>query len=141
MPNINQNTTPEPVSEKVNPPKPIKKKEKTVEASKAETPKKETKPRKPRARKVEELINEATKKMTDKEKDILIAFLRENSNELKNTIEALKNNITSAYEQCRRVEEQYESMEKYYKESLQYIDGQVIAFANAVRKSTVGGNN
>ena len=97
--------------------------------------------RAPKARKVEELIKEATKKMTDKEKDILIAFLREDTTQLKNTIEELKGTIESAFNQCRQVEAQYEAMEKYYKESLQYIDGQVIAFAQAVRKSTVGGAN
>lgn len=104
-------------------------------------PKKESKPRKPRARKVEELINEATKKMTDKEKDILISFLREDSTKLNNQIVSLKQTIESAFAQCRELEKQYESMEKYYRDSLQYIDGQVIAFANAVRKSTVGGTN
>lgn len=99
------------------------------------------KTRKPRARKVEDLVNEATKKMTDKEKDLLISFLREDTTKLKNTIEALKQNIESAYSQCRELEKQYESMENFYRESLKYIDGQVIAFANAVRKSTVGGMN
>lgn len=113
--------------------------EKTKKPVKVE--KKEAKPRKPRARKVEELINEATKKMTDKEKDILIAFLREDSTKLKNTIDALRQNIESAYAQCNKIEDQYKDMEKFYRESLQYIDGQVIAFANAVRKSTVGGMN
>lgn len=105
----------------------------------AKPEKKTRKPRAPKARGVEELVEEATKKMTDKEKDVLIAFLREDSNQLKNTIEALKQNIESAYAQCRELENQYQAMENFYKESLQYIDGQVIAFANAVRKSTVAG--
>lgn len=112
------------------------------EAVTEEKPAKKTrKPRAPKARKVEDLIEEATRKMSDKEKDILISFLREDTTKLKNTIEALKQNIESAYAQCREVEAQYEAMEKFYKDSLQYIDGQVIAFANAVRKSTVGGMN
>lgn len=112
----------------------------TVEETK---PKKKAarKPRTPKARKVEDLIEEATRKMTDKEKDILISFLREDTTRLKNTIDALKQNIESAYAQCREVEAQYESMERFYQESLQYIDGQVVAFANAVRKSTVGGTH
>lgn len=115
--------------------KSVKKVEKKPEVK---TPKK---PRKPRARKVEALINEATKKMTDSEKDLLIKYLREDSTQMKQTIDALKKNIESAYAQCRKVEEQYEGMERFYRESLQYIDGQVTAFANAVRKSTVGGIN
>ena len=77
--------------------------------------------------------------MTDKEKDLLISFLREDTTQLKNTIEALKQNIESAYAKCREIEAQYDAMEQFYRESLQYIDGQVIAFANAVRKSTIAG--
>lgn len=120
---------------------------KTSTNRKAKTPKTEEngktikKNRKPRARKVEELIDEATRKMTDKEKDLLISFLREDTTRLKNTIDALKQNIESAYKQCRELEKQYESMEAFYRDSLKYIDGQVVAFANAVRKSTVGGMN
>ena len=106
-----------------------------------EKPKKAKKNRAPKARKVEELIEEATKKMTDKEKDLLISYLREDTTKLKNTIENLKQTIESSFAQCREVERQYEAMEKFYKDSLSYIDGQVTAFANAVRKSTVGGMN
>lgn len=113
-------TTPESVEEK----KPAKKTKQT---------------RKPRARKVEDLIEEATRKMTDKEKDLLIAFLREDTNKLNNQILALKQNIESAYEKVNLIQADYEAMEKFYRDALQYIDGQVIAFANAVRKSTVAG--
>lgn len=111
---------PEPVEEK----KPAKKTKQT---------------RKPRARKVEDLIEEATKKMTDKEKDLLIAFLREDTTKLNNQILALKQNIESAYEKVNMIQADYEAMERFYRDALQYIDGQVIAFANAVRKSTVAG--
>ena len=96
---------------------------------------------KPRARKVEDLIEEATKKMTDKEKDLLISFLREDTNKLKNQIDTLNHTIESAFAQVNQVKEDYAAMERFYRESLQYIDGQVVAFANAVRKSTVGGIN
>ena len=77
--------------------------------------------------------------MSDKEKDLLIAFLREDTTKLKNQIDALKQNIESAYAKVNQVQAEYEAMERFYQESLQYIDGQVIAFANAVRKSTIGG--
>lgn len=113
--------------------------EEVVEEKKPE--KKTRKARAPKARKVEDLIEEATKKMSDKEKDLLISYLREDTTQLKNTIEALKQNIESAYAKCREIEAQYAAMENFYKDSLNYIDGQVIAFANAVRKSTVGGTN
>lgn len=103
--------------------------------------KKTRKPRAPKARKVEELIEEATRKMSDKEKDLLISFLREDTTQLKNTIDALKQNIEASYAKCREIEAQYEAMENFYKGSLKYIDDQLVAFAEAVRRSTVGGTN
>ena len=119
--------------------------EEVVEPATTEEPKPKKKAakttRKPRARKVEELIEEATKKMSDKEKDVLIAFLREDSNKLNNQILALKQNIEAAYAKVNQIEEQYKAMEAFYQSNLEYIDGQVVAFANAVRRSTVGGNN
>lgn len=108
---------------------------------KDENPKKKRKPRAPKARKVEELIEEATKKMTEKEKDLLIEYLRTDTSKLKQQIEELNHTIESAFKQVQLVQEQYNAMEKYYQDSLQYIDGQVTAFANAVRKSTVGGTH
>ena len=56
-------------------------------------------------------------------------------------IETLKTSIENAFEKARLIEERYNDMEKFYRDNLAYIDGQVIAFANAVRKSTVGGTN
>lgn len=112
---------------------------KEVKPEKAE--KKTRKPRAPKARKVEELIEEATKKMTEKEKDLLIEYLRTDTGKLKQQIEELNHTIESAFKQVQLVQEQYNAMEKYYQDSLQYIDGQVTAFANAVRKSTVGGTH
>ena len=114
----------------------------TEEKAEAKPKKKSTKQTKrPRARKVEELIEEATKKMSEKEKDLLIEFLRGDTNKLNNQIEALKQNLEVAYAKVNQIQAEYEAMEKFYRESLQYIDGQVIAFANAVRKSTVGGTH
>ena len=113
----------------------------TVEKKETKPEKKTRKPRAPKARKVEELIEEATKKMSDKEKDLLIEFLRADTGKLKQQIEELNHTIESAFKQVQLVQEQYNAMEKYYQESLQYIDGQVTAFANAVRKSTVGGTH
>ena len=108
---------------------------------KDENPKKKRKPRAPKARKVEDLIEEATRKMSDKEKDLLISFLREDTTKLKITIDALKQNIEASYAKCREIEAQYEAMENFYKGSLKYIDDQLVAFAEAVRRSTVGGTN
>lgn len=116
-----------------------KKEEKVVKV--ASEKKKKTKTRAPKARKVEDLINETTKKMTDKEKDILIKFLREDNNRLSNQISSLRQNIEAAYAKVNKVEEAYNAMEAFYRNNLEYIDGQVVAFANAVRKSTVGGTN
>lgn len=111
------------------------------EAKPEKAEKKTRKPRAPKARKVEELIEEATKKMTEKEKDLLIEYLRTDTGKLKQQIEELNHTIESAFKQVQLVQEQYNAMEKYYQDSLQYIDGQVTAFANAVRKSTVGGTH
>ena len=99
------------------------------------------KTRAPRARKIEELILESTKKMTDKEKEILIKYLKDENCKLGNQINELKTNIESAFKKVNQIQEQYNAMEKFYQDNLAYIDGQVVAFANAVRRSTVGGNN
>ena len=140
MPNVNEKT----VETATAKPSEIAKDTKVLEEKKApvkKAEKKAAKKRAPKARKVEELVNEATKKMTDKEKDVLIKFLREDATKMKNQIEALKQNIESAYAKVNKVEEQYNAMEAFYRNNLEYIDGQVVAFANAVRRSTVGGTN
>ena len=137
MPNVNEKT----VETTTAKPNTLAKETKVLE--KPETKKKEEKTIKktkaPRARKVEELINETTKKMTDKEKDVLIKYLKEESLKTSHQMAALKENIEAAYKKVNLVEEQYNAMEKFYQDNLAYIDGQVVAFYNAVRKSTVGG--
>lgn len=134
MPNTNdKNEKPVAVTTKENTPKPKKEEKETKVEKKTKIT------RAPRARKVEELINEATKKMTDKEKDILIAFLRQDTTVLKNQITALKDNIEAVHTKMHMLEKQYEDMEKFYRDNLAYIDGQVLAMVNAVRRSTVGG--
>lgn len=112
-----------------------------VEESEPKPKKKAAKARKPRARKVEELVDLPAKKLTDKEKEMMISFLRDENTKLNNQMCALKENIEAAYAKVNQAQAEYEAMEKYYQDSLAYIDGQVIAFANAVRKSTIGGIN
>ena len=103
-------------------------------AKKTATPKK-------RARDVKELINAATKNMTDKEKDNLIEYLKSEMHLMDNKLEALRNNCEQDYAKCRACEEEYAAMEKYYRDRLGYIDQQLTAFGNAVKLSIVGGLN
>ena len=106
-------------------------------------PVEEKKARKPRqkVRSLEELIEATTKSMTDKEKDAIIKHLKELVNANEGKITALKNNAEAAYEQARKLQEQYESMEKFYRQNLQYVDEQTMAFAKAIQLATRGGIN
>lgn len=104
----------------------------------APTPKKARKPRAPKARDIEELVNEATKKMTDKEKDILIEYLREEILKKDTQIEFHKSNTQAALEKAQLAERQFASMEAYYADRQEYITDQVKAFANAVLLATKG---
>lgn len=107
--------------------------------SKGSKPKK-TAPKK-KARDISELIELATKGMTDKEKENLITYLKSEMHLMENKITALQNNCEQAYAKARRCEEEYAAMERFYKERLSYIDQQLTAFGNAVRLSIVGGLN
>lgn len=101
-----------------------------------EKPKK-AKPKAPKARKIGFLLEESTKKMTDKEKDLLIKYLRENETKLNNQIKALTDNLDSAYKKMHQIEDQYGSMEAYYRKNFNYINDQLTAFAAAIRRSTM----
>lgn len=102
------------------------------------TPKKARKPKAPKARNVEELVHEATKKMTDKEKDILIEYLREEILKKDTQIEFHKSNTQAALEKAQLAERQFATMEAYYADRQEYITDQVKAFANAVLLATKG---
>lgn len=104
------------------------------QSKKTATPRKKT-------REVAELIDAATKNMSDKEKEKLITYLKSEMLGMENKLVAMKNNCEQAYEKCRRLEEEYVAMERYYKERLGFIDQQVTAFGNAVKLSIVGGLN
>lgn len=111
----------------------------TKDISKGSKPRK-TAPQK-RARDISELLELATKGMTDKEKENLITYLKSEMHLKDEKLNALDNNCRKAYEKVRRCEEEYAAMERYYKERLTYIDQQLTAFGNAVRLSIVGGLN
>lgn len=147
MPNVNETNT-RPTTEKAQlnelakETKAMEKPEKkTTKKEKTETKKTVKKTTRKKSRPVNELIEAATKNMTDKEKEHLIDFLK---NEIvgKNTkIEALRINSEKAYEQARELEKQYTAMEEHYRQKLQYIDEQSRAFLKAVTLSTRGGLN
>ena len=113
----------------------------TEENTTAKPAKKETIKKRPRAREINELVDAATKNMSDKEKEKLIDHLKSENFLAEQKIEALHNNCEKAYEKLRRCEEEYQAMERYYKERLGYIDQQLTAFGNAVKLSIVGGLN
>lgn len=104
------------------------------------TAKKKTAPKK-KSREITELVELAVKNMTDKEKENLINYLKDEGYAKDGKITALKNNCEMAYEKLRRCEEEYNAMERYYKDRLNFIDQQVLAFSNAVKLSIVGGVN
>ncbi len=101
----------------------------------------EKKARKPRAkvRPVEETMDLPVKKLSDKEKDNLIEYLKEESVKLNNQIAAHKDVIESTFKQTRQREEDFKSMEQYYRKQLDYIAVQLTAFKTAVEQATKGG--
>lgn len=119
---------------------------KEPEQKKKGRPKKETKETKApvkrrKTRSYQELVQAAVKGMTDKEKENLIAALKDEISVNLLKIESLKNNCESAYAQARELEKQYEAMEQHYRTKLQYIDEQTNAFLKAIRLATRGGLN
>lgn len=111
----------------------VEKKSEKVEAT--------AKPKKRKARDNAELIEASIKSMTDKEKENLINYLKEDVLGLENKLKALKSNCEAAYEKLRMMENDYNAMEAYYKERMSYIDEQASAFYKAIRLSIVGGIN
>ena len=97
------------------------------------------KTRVPKARKIEEVITLATKDMTDKEKENLINYLKEEINLRENQIGALKENIESTRKQLQESQKMLDECELFYRSKLQYVDQQTNAFVAAVRASIVGG--
>ena len=97
------------------------------------------KTRVPKARKIEEVITLATKDMTDKEKENLINYLKEEINLKENQIGALKENIESTRKQLQEAQKMIDECELFYRSKLQYVDQQTNAFVAAVRASIVGG--
>lgn len=123
---------------------PVKKAEIKNETKSTKEPTKKTSTKKTvrhKTRKAEILIKEAVKGMTDKEKEILINFLKNEVASRETQIEALKHNAEAAYEQARQIEDQYKAMENHYRIQLQYLDEQARAFLKAVQMSTRGGIN
>ena len=119
---------------------------KTVEVIEAPTftetveePVKKTRKPRVKVRPTEELIEVPVKKLSDKEKDNLIEFLREQAIELTNKINAYKETTEASFRQTRKMEEDFKAMESYYKKQLNYIAVQLAAFQTAVEQATKGG--
>lgn len=101
-------------------------------------PKKERKPRAPKARAVEELVNVPLKNMTDKEKDLIIEKQKEELTIANNKINELKQNIEAAYKRARSIEDDYKAMEAYYKERMAFIANNTRTFYQSICLATKG---
>ena len=101
-------------------------------------PKKERKPRAPKARPIEELVEAPTKSLTEKEAVALIEYLKEQVILADNKIDALKQNIEAAYSRVRKTEDEFKSMETYYKERLAYVLNNTKSFYQSVCLATKG---
>lgn len=111
-----------------------------AEVKKEPAPVKKTRKPREKVRTTAELVDVPVKKMTEKEKEQMIEFYKEQNRMLEQKLDALDVNITSAYEKLRNSEDQYNAMESYFKRQLQYINTQVEAFHTAVNHATRGGN-
>lgn len=114
--------------------------EKKVETNVVETPTNAPKPRKPRekVRPIEDLIELPEKKLTDKEKNILIKELKERLTFLENKTAAHMEASDGAFRRARETEEQYKAMESYYKNSFKNIQLQLDAAYKAIATITGG---
>ena len=116
---------------------------KTVEVTEAptleEAPVKKTRKPRTKVRSIEEIKELPVKKLTDKEKDILITALNEEVTTLANKANAYKETTDASFRQNRKLEEDFKAMESYYKRQLNYIAMQVAAFQTAVDQVTKGG--
>ena len=105
-----------------------------------DTPKRKTerKPRAPKSRPIEELVEAPTKSLTEKEAVALIDYLKEQVILADNKIDALKQNIEAAYSRVRKTEDEFKSMETYYKERLAYVLNNTKSFYQSVCLATKG---
>lgn len=100
--------------------------------------KKSVKTRAPKARPVEELVEAPTKNMTDKEKDNLIEYFKEQIIIADNKIEQYKQNSEAAFKRARNVEDEFKAMEAYYKDRLAYLTNSTRIFYQSVCLATKG---
>lgn len=110
-----------------------------IEVVEEETLKKEKK-RTPKARKIEEILDEPIKSLTDKEKELLINRLKEDVKLAAEQIEMYKNNCTKAYEKVQAVNNEFDRMNQFYIDKLTFINTQLRAFSQAIQLTTTGGN-
>ncbi len=118
-------------NEEITTSKPVK--EPTKEPVKETTKQKRVKPRK-----IEELMEASTRTMSDKEKDILIKYLKEEFTLSKNQITQLQNNIEQAYKKVNYTEDSAQKMESYFTERLGYISDAAKTFYRSILLATKG---
>ncbi len=98
------------------------------------------KPRKPRekVRPIDEIYDLPVNKLSDKEKESLIKYMKENITLLRNQACEYKQNAEGAFERARNTEQRYKAMEKFYIDSFIEVNIQLKAFSKAVEKITGG---
>lgn len=116
-------------------PKKVKVTSETIEAP----VKKERKPRE-KVRSIEEIVDLDVKKLTDKEKNNLITYLREQLSVMEFQHKEQSHLIDSTFSQRRMDEENYKAMENYYKTALKSVALQMDAAYSAVKNITGGVN-
>lgn len=100
--------------------------------------KKERKPRE-KVRDIEEIRDLPLKKLSDKEKELLINTLKEENMLYSKQAAEYKHVAESAFEQQRQFENRYDAMEKFYRGKLAYVDMQLNAFHTAINEAIKGG--
>ena len=97
-----------------------------------------TKQKRVKPRKIEELIEASTRSMSDKEKDLLIKYLKEEFTLSQNQITQLQNNIEQAYKKAGYTEDNAQKMENYFTERLGYISDAAKTFYRSIMLATKG---
>ena len=112
---------------------------KVEETVKAE-PKKTRKPRE-KVRKPEELMEVRLGSMTEKEKEALIKYLKEQMNVKEQQIKLYEQNITTTREQLQESQMLLEKCESFYRNKLTYVNNQTNAFVETIKAGIAGGIN
>lgn len=102
-----------------------------------------TEKRKPRekVRKPEELLEVRTGSMSDKEKCVLIKYLKEEICVKDQQLEMYAQNIETTRKQLQEAQMLVEKCESFYRNKLTYVNTQLSAFVETIKAGIGGGIN